>query len=222
MTAAVTPADTVRWLHDSGLCRLAAFAEAAPELVIAYAVATSDGTIAAYPMLAGPVSTMRADELPAEASAPGRLVVVGIVGDTVLVVDLSAVLAIAIHADDPMPVLRSWMAQLLLNPSVTLTTNSAAADAVDTPRYRQMFIPGRGPTILTVDDGRPPVTTVTLNPSADSTDRLDVTANGGGELRLGNRSWSLRQLMTIDKAAWSSLATRISEPFVAEADEEIR
>ncbi len=26
MTAVVTPADTVRWLHDSGLNRLAAFA----------------------------------------------------------------------------------------------------------------------------------------------------------------------------------------------------
>jgi hypothetical protein len=219
MTSAVTPADTVRWLHDSGLYRLAAFAGEAREPIAAYAVATADGTIAAYPALAGPVSTTLAGGLPPEAATPGRLVVVGLVGDAVLVVDLGAVVAIAIHADDPMPVLRSWAAQLLLNPEVTLTTNSAAADAIATPRYRQMFIPGGGPTIFTVDDGHPPVTTVTLNPPADSVDRLDLTTGDCGELRLGSRSWSLRHVMTIEEAAWSALAASMSEPSVNSAAE---
>lgn len=221
MTAVVTPADTIRWLHDSGLNRLAAFAGDVPEPIAAYAVATGDGTIAAYPALAGHVSTTSANGLPPEAETPGRLVVLGIVGDAVLVVDLAAVLAIAIHADDPMPVLRSWVAQLLLNPAVTVTTNSGAADAVGTPRYRQMFIPGGGLTILTVDDGHPPVTTVTLNPQADRADRLDVTADGGGELRLGSRSWSLRQVMTIDETAWSALAATMNESAATESEEEI-
>src|SRR5262245_35895300 len=199
MTAAVTPAETVRWLHDSGLCRLAAFAAEVPEPIAAYAVATGDGTVAAYPALAGHVSTMSAAGLPPEAATPGRLVVVGVAGDAVLVVDLAAVLAIAIHADDPAPVLRSWVAQLLLNPAVTVTTNSAAVEAVTTRRCRRIFIPGGDLMILTVDDGRPPVTTLTLNPHDDRADRLDVSADGVGELRLGSRSWSLRHVITIDE-----------------------
>jgi hypothetical protein len=222
MTAVVTPAETVRWLHNSGLCRLAAFAAEVPEPIAAYAVATGDGTIAAYPAMAGHVSTVSASGLPLDAATPGRLVVVGIAGDVVLVVDLAAVLAIAIHADDPMPVLRSWVAQLLLNPAVTVTTNSAAVDAVTTQRCRRIFIPGSELMILTVDDGHPPVTTLTLNPKDDRADRLDVTADGVGELRLGSRSWSLSHVIAIDEAAWSALAATMngpSESFTADPEE---
>lgn len=205
----VTAAQTIRWLHDDGLRRLAAFAERSNGACVAYTVACADGAIVGYPAVGSSVVETSADELPELQDSPGRLVVVGVlIGEMVLVVDFSALVGIGIVADNAPSVVRSWAAQLLLNPDIMLATNDRA-DMGITPRYRYTFIPGGGATRVTVDDGNPPVTTITLNPETMVQDRLEVAARGG-TMCIGARTWRLRHVMAIDEAAWASLAASVA------------
>ncbi|RDI54554.1 hypothetical protein [Nocardia mexicana] len=213
----VTVADTVRWLHTEGLIRLAGVAGRGSDPIVAYTIDVATGTVSAHPAAGAgsgsDVTTLAADDLPFPTGTPGRLVIVGVTpAEAVLVVDLANTLTISINADRPELAARSWVTQLLLNPETTLTTNSAemAIDAGD--RLRQSFIPGGTGAIINVDDQTPPVTTVTLNADTDGPDHLDIAADGTGELYLGARFWQLRQVMTIDDAAWHALAERLAAP----------
>lgn len=207
----VTAADTIRWLHEDGLRRLAGFGKDTGDRFAAYAVAITDGTISMYLPGGEEISSTGADELPAPADGVGRLVVAGITaGELVLVLDLAAILNFGIVADDSTRVVRSWVVQLLLNPRITLSTNDSTLDTGISARYRKRFIPGGGATLLTVDDGAPPVTTLTVNPSAPA-DHIEVGDDGSGALHLGTRRWSLRQAMIIDDAAWEALCATVGE-----------
>lgn len=213
-TPDVTVADTVRWLHDEGLVRLAGVAEGMPETIVAYTIDVETGTVTAHPATGGGVGadavSLAADDLPYPVGTAKRLVIAGVTTtDSVLVVDLAATLAIAINADHPEQAARSWVMQLLLNPDVTITTNSADVAIGSSARLRQSFILGGGATLVNVDDTRPPVTAVTLNATTDGPDHLDVAADGAGEMYLGARFWQLRQVMRIEDAAWSALAARL-------------
>ncbi|MEU5763807.1 hypothetical protein [Nocardia sp. NPDC047648] len=210
----VTVADTVRWLHDEGLVRLAGVAEGISETIVAYTIDVATGTVSAHPATGGGVGadvvSLAADDLPYPVGTARRLVIAGVTTtDAVLVVDLAATLTIAINADHPERTARSWVLQLLLNPEVTITTNSADVAIGSSARLRQSFIPGGGATLVNVDDTRPPVTAVTLNPATEGPDHLDVAPDGTGELYLGARFWQLRQIMRIEDAAWSALAARL-------------
>ncbi|MEU1544948.1 hypothetical protein [Nocardia sp. NPDC005745] len=210
----VTVADTVRWLHDEGLVRLAGVAEGISETIVAYTIDVATGTVSAHPATGGGVGadvvSLAADDLPYPVGTARRLVIAGVTTtDAVLVVDLAATLTIAINADRPEQTARSWVLQLLLNPEVTITTNSADVAIGSSARLRQSFIPGGGATLVNVDDTRPPVTAVTLNPATEGPDHLDVAPDGTGELYLGARFWQLRQIMRIEDAAWSALAARL-------------
>ncbi|WP_454199641.1 hypothetical protein [Nocardia sp. Marseille-Q1738] len=210
----VTVADTVRWLHDEGLVRLAGVAEGMPETIVAYTIEIATGTVTAHPATGGGVGadavSLAADDLPYPVGTAKRLVIAGVTTtDSVLVIDLAATLAIAINADHPEQAARSWVMQLLLNPEITITTNSADVAIGTSARLRQSFIPGGGATLVNIDDTRPPVTAVTLNATTDGPDHLDVAADGTGELYLGARFWQLRQVMRIEDAAWSALAERL-------------
>ncbi len=214
---AVTVADTVRWLHDEGLVRLAGVAERMPSLVAAYTIDVATGTVVAHPAtgvgVGSDVVTLGADDLPYPVGTAKRLVIVGITtAEALLVVDLATALTIAINADRPELAARAWAMQLLLNSEVMVTTNSADIAIASSPRCRQSFIPGGGGTIMNVDDARPPITTVTLNPTNEGPDHLDVAPDGTAEMYLGARFWQLRQIMSIDDAAWSALATRLDAP----------
>ncbi|MEV0297676.1 hypothetical protein [Nocardia sp. NPDC050710] len=210
--AGVTIADTVRWLHDEGLIRLAGVAERMPAPVAAYTIDIATGTVTAHPAAATAAETtsLAADDLPYPVGTPKRLVVVGVTAsESMLVIDLAATLTVAINADRPEVAARAWMLQLLLNPEITLTTNSADLAIGDSPRCRHGFIPGGGATIVSVDDGQPPVTTVTLNSTTDGPDHLDVADDGTGEMYLGTKFWQLSQVMTVGDAAWSVLAAQL-------------
>ncbi|MBF6209049.1 hypothetical protein [Nocardia sputi] len=212
----VTVADTVRWLHDEGLVRLAGVTDGISETIVAYTIDVATGTVSAHPATGGGVGadvvSLAADDLPYPVGTARRLVVVGVTStDSVLVIDLAAALTIAINADHPAQVARSWVLQLLLNPEVTITTNSADVAIGTSARLRQSFIPGGGATLVNVDDTRPPVTAVTLNATTDGPDHLDVAADGTGEMYLGARFWQMRQIMRIEDAAWSVLAARLDD-----------
>jgi hypothetical protein len=214
---AVTVADTVRWLHDEGLVRLAGVAERMPSLVSAYTIDVGTGTVVAHPAtgagVGSDVVTLGADDLPSPVGTAKRLVIVGVTtAETLLVVDLATALTIAINADRPEVEARAWAVQLLLNPEVTVTTNSSDIAIATSSRCRQSFIPGGGATIMNIDDTRPPITTVTLNPTNEGPDHLDVAPDGTAEMYLGARFWQLRQIMSIDDAAWSALAERLEAP----------
>ncbi|MEU2036530.1 hypothetical protein [Nocardia amamiensis] len=210
----VTVADTVRWLHDEGLVRLAGVAEGMPETIVAYTIDVATGTVTAHPATGGGVGadavSLAADDLPYPVGTAKRLVIAGVTTtDSVLVIDLAATLAIAINADRPEQAARSWVMQLLLNPEITITTNSADVAIGTSARLRQSFIPGGGATLVNIDDMSPPVTAVTLNATTDGPDHLDVAADGTGEMYLGARFWQLRQVMRIEDGAWSALAARL-------------
>ncbi|MEV6255656.1 hypothetical protein ACIHAX_11810 [Nocardia sp. NPDC051929] len=218
----VTVADTVRWLHDEGLVRLAGVADGISETIVAYTIDIATGTVSAHPATGGAVGadvvSLAADDLPYPAGTARRLVIAGVTNtDSVLVVDLAATLTIAINADHPEQAARSWVLQLLLNPEVTITTNSADVAIGTSARLRQSFIPGGGATLINVDDTRPPLTAVTLNATTDGPDHLDVATDGTGEMYLGARFWQLRQVMRIEDSAWSALAARL-ESVSDEAD----
>ncbi|MGW4328294.1 hypothetical protein ACWEKR_20600 [Nocardia sp. NPDC004573] len=210
----VTVADTVRWLHDEGLVRLAGVADGISSTIVAYTIDVATGTVSAHPATGGGVGadvvSLAADDLPYPVGTARRLVIAGVTTtDAVLVIDLATTLTIAINADHPEQAARSWVLQLLLNPEITITTNSADVAIGTSTRLRQSFIPGGGATLVNVDDTRPPVTAVTLNPATEGPDHLDVDPDGTGELYLGARFWQLRQVMRIEDAAWSVLAARL-------------
>ncbi|MDO3648224.1 hypothetical protein [Nocardia mangyaensis] len=218
--AGVTVTDTLRWLYEQGLQRLAGVGARQSNPISAYTVAVATGTVTVHPATgAGTGSdtvTLSAEDLPHPADSARRLVVVGITSaEAALVVDLETTLGMAINADRPECVARSWAMQLMLNPEITLTTNSAATAIGGSDRYRHTFIPGGGATLINIDDGRPPITTVTLNPSTESPDRLDVEADRSGECYLGTRFWRLRKVMTIDDTTWSALSATL-DPRMAE------
>jgi hypothetical protein len=204
-------------LHREGLVRLAGVADRSPDLLAAYAIDVATGTVNAHPVtgvgVGSDVVALAADDLPYPAGSPKRLVIIGVTtAEAVLVVDLAATLTISINADRPEQAARSWVLQLLLNPEVTLTTNGDDVAVTASPRCRHSFIPGGGATIINVDDQFPPATTVTLNPTADGPDHLDIAPDGTGEMYLGARFWQLSQVMTIGDAAWTTLAERLSAP----------
>lgn len=216
----VTAGDTMRWLHDDGLRRLSGYADSSPQRFSAFTVACADGSIKAFPASgADPISTA-ADTLPNAADTPGRLVIIGVAEqDSVLVVDMAATLSLAINADDPEALVRAWVAQLLLNPDITINTNDSSADVGLSPRYRHTFIPGGESTMLTINDGLPPVTTVTCNPTSEIDDCLDVTPEGFALLRIGDHAWTLRQVVTLARPAWEQLATILLDDEPSEASD---
>lgn len=210
----VSLADAVRWLQDEGMARLASLGSGASGPAAAYTVDVASGVVTTYPVTNGGIgsetTTLGADDLPAPQPTTNRLVTVGVTtADAVLVVDLAASLTITINADRPEPAARAWVTQLLMNPDVSLTTNSSDVVVGDSPRCKQTFIPGGGGRIISVDDGRPPVTTVALNSEMDGPDHLDIAADGTGEMYLGNRFWQLRQVISIADDAWAALAAAL-------------
>ncbi|MGV9411235.1 hypothetical protein ACWDOP_15065 [Nocardia sp. NPDC003693] len=215
-TIEVTVADTVRWLHDEGLTRLAEIGARAPSPVIAYTVDVETGIVTAFPAaVTGPgtdVLTLPADDLPHPAGTARRLLVVGVTAtDAVLVLDLAVVRALGIHADRPELAARAWVVQLLLEPGITVTTNSADLAIATDARCRHTFIPGGG-TLLTVDDKQPPVTIVSLNPAVGGSDRFDVAPDRSAELYLGERFWQLRRALAIDDLTWATLVDQLETP----------
>ncbi|GAA5104481.1 hypothetical protein [Nocardia iowensis] len=213
----VTVADTVRWLHEEGLIRLAGVGARMSDPIAAYAVDVATGTVVVHPVagvgLGSDVLTLAADDLPFPTGTSKRLVIVGVTtADAVLVVDLAASTDIAINADAPEEAARSWAMQLLMNPDITLTTNSADIAIGPNTRCGHRFLPGTDTVVINVDDRRPPITTVTLNATTDGPDHLDVYPDGSGELYLGARFWELRRVMCIDDVAWSSLTETLLQP----------
>jgi hypothetical protein len=213
--AEVTAADAVRWLHEEGLVRLASVGGRIPDPIVAYTIDIATGAVSAHPAtgvgLGSDVVTLSADDLPGPIGTPKRHLVVGITTtDAVLVVDLAVADRMSINGDRPETVARSWVMQLLLNEEITITTNSADLAIAESPRCRHGFIPGAGATIVTIDDKRPPVTTVTLNSSDDGPDHLDIAADGTGEMYLGARFWQLRSIMQVEDGAWEALADRLA------------
>ncbi|MEU1527518.1 hypothetical protein ABZ413_35550 [Nocardia rhamnosiphila] len=207
----VSAADAIGWLHEEGLTRLAALGSGSPNPAVAFSVDVSTGIVTKYPAANGGIgadsSTVAADDLPAPLDSSNRLVVVGITSsDQILVVDLAGSLVIGINGDRPEAAARSWVMQLLLNPDITVTTNSADVAIGSSPRCRKSFIPGGGGSIVSVDDGNPPVTTVSMNSDVEGSDYLDLLGDGTGEMYLGARVWPLRLVMTIGDTAWSALS----------------
>jgi hypothetical protein len=207
----VSAADAIGWLHEEGLTRLAALGSGAPNPAVAFSIDVSTGIVTKYPAANGGIgadsSTVAADDLPAPLDSSNRLVVVGITSsDQILVVDLAGSLVIGINGDRPELAARSWVMQLLLNPDIAVTTNSADVAIGSSPRCRKSFIPGGGGSIVSVDDGNPPVTTVSMNSDVEGSDYLDLLGDGTGEMYLGARVWPLRLVMTIGDAAWSALS----------------
>ncbi len=212
----VTVADTVRWLHEEGLMRLAGVADRVPNPVCAYTVDVATGTVTVFPAtgagLGADVVTLAADDLPSPTGSAKRLVIVGVTtSDAVLIVDLGASRDMSIDADRPESPARSWVLQLMLNPQITLTTNSVEVTIADSPRLRHSFIPG-GRMIIKVDDRRPPVTVITFNSPVEGTDHLELAPDGSGEMYLGARRWPLRQVITVSDRVWTELSGRLSAP----------
>ncbi|MFE4455807.1 hypothetical protein ACFROC_00485 [Nocardia tengchongensis] len=211
--AEVTVADTVRWLHDEGLARLAGVGADAPGPIVAYTVEVATGMVTVFPAeVIGPgtdVVSVPADDLPAATGTPKRLVVVGVtVTDAVLVLDLAAVRSLGVFATRPEFVIRAWIMQLLLDPDLIITTNSDALAVEAGTRLRHTFIPGGG-TLVTIDDKQPPVTTITLNPATEGPERLEVAADRSAELYLGTRFWQLHRVLGIDELTWADLVARL-------------
>ncbi|MFE3081483.1 hypothetical protein [Nocardia tengchongensis] len=215
-TAEVTVADTVHWLHDEGLARLAAVGGAAASPLAAYTVEIATGTVTAFPAaVTGPgtdVLTLPADDLPNPAGTPGRLVVVGVTAtESVLVLDLAALPELNINAEHPEHTARAWLVQLLLTPGITITTNSVELEVPGSDRCRFTFIPG-GDTLLTVDDRQPPATTITLNAATEGTGQLDVAPDGAAELYLGTRFWQLQNALSLNDGTWTALIAQLGNP----------
>ncbi|MEU1985862.1 hypothetical protein [Nocardia sp. NPDC019395] len=211
----VSAADAIGWLHEEGLARLASLGAGSPNPAVAFAIDVATGIVTKYPAANGGIgadsSTVAADDLPAPAGGPNRLVVVGVTNvDQVLVVDLAGSLVIGINGERPELAARSWVSQLLLNPDITVTTNSADVALGSSSRCRKSFIPGGGGSVVSVDDGNPPVTTVSMNSDVESSDYLDLLGDGGGEMYLGARVWPLRLVMTIGDAPWSALSDTLA------------
>lgn len=211
----VTAADAVRWLYEEGLGRLTALGGAALSPAVAYTVHVSTGAVTMFPAtnggIGGDSTTLAADDLPPPADGPGRLVVVGLTTtEALLVVDLSGSLVIAVNGDRPELAARSWAMQLLLNPEVVLTTNSSEIAIGSSPRCKKSFIPGGGGSIISVDDGKPPVTTISMNATTDGPDHLDIAPGGLGEMYLGPRFWQLSHIMTIGDGAWATLVDALA------------
>lgn len=212
--AVVSSGDAVRWLYDEGVSRLAALGTSTANPGAAYTVEVATGMVTMYPATNGGIgadsTTLPADDLPAPTEAPHRLVVVGLTTiDSILVVDLSVSLMVAINAERPEVIARSWATQLLLHPGVNLTTNSSDIAIEATSRCRHSFIPGGGGTILSVDDGNPPVTTVALNATMETSDHLDLADDGTAEMYLGPRFWQLTHVMAIADEPWEKLLTTL-------------
>ncbi|WP_459549677.1 hypothetical protein [Nocardia sp. X0981] len=212
----VSAADAIGWLHEEGLARLAALGAGSPNPAVAFAVDVATGIVTKYPAANGGIgadsSTVAADDLPAPIAGPNRLVIVGITSsEQILVVDLAGSLVVEINGDRPELAARSWVSQLLLNPEITVTTNSTQVAIGGSPRCRKSFIPGSAGSIISVDDGRPPVTTVTMNSDVDSSDYLALLGDGTGEMYLGARVWPLRLVLTIADAPWTALSETLAE-----------
>lgn len=211
----VSAADAIGWLHEEGLARLAALGSGSPNPAVAFAVDVATGIVTKYPAANGGIgadsTTVSADDLPPPVDSPNRLVIVGITNtDQLLVVDLAGSLVLGINGDRPELAARSWVTQLLLNPAITITTNNADVAIGSSPRCRKSFIPGGGGSIVSVDDGNPPVTTISMNSDVDGADYLDLIGDGSGEMYLGARVWPLRLVMTIGDAPWSALSETLA------------
>ncbi|WP_327148017.1 hypothetical protein [Nocardia sp. NBC_01329] len=209
----VSVSDAVFWLQEEGLARLVALGEIAGPAG-AFTVDIASGMVTMFPATGGGAggdsASRSADDLPVPAESVNRLVIVGVTtADTLLVVDLAGSLMIAVNGDRPELAARSWATQLLLNPEITLTTNSAEVAIGSSPRCRKSFIPGGGGAIVSVDDGKPPVTTISMNATMDSSDYLEIAPDGSGEMYLGPRFWQLSHVMTIADAPWSALAAAL-------------
>ncbi|WP_338760423.1 hypothetical protein V7968_31775 [Nocardia vulneris] len=216
MTTSVTAEAAMRWLHDEGLARLAGTGGGTAEALCAFTIEVATGTVIGYPVVgAGPgadVLTLAADALPAPQPSVGRLVIVGrTFAESILVVDLATVPSIAIDGAVPEATARAWVLQLLLNPQVTITTNSGAIGGAGLPRCSHTFIPGGGATIVNVDDKRLPVTAIRLSPAENGPDYADIAADGTGELYLGPRCWRLQQTLLVDDEKWRSLAATLEQ-----------
>lgn len=215
MAAEVTAADVVRWLHGEGLVRLAAVGGRIPDPIVAYTIDIATGSVGAHPAtgagLGSDVVTLSADDLPGPVGTAKRLLVVGITtAEAVLVLDLAVAERMSINGENPETVARAWLMQLLLNPEISITTNSAELSIADSPRCRHGFMPGAAMTIVTIDDGNPPVTTLRLDADDDEPDHLDLTEAGTAELYLGARFWQLRTIMRVSDAAWAALDDRLT------------
>ncbi|MBL1079758.1 hypothetical protein JK358_35690 [Nocardia sp. 2] len=213
----VTITDTMRWLHDEGLVRLAGVASRRTLPIAAYTVDITDGTVTVHPTTgAGPESevlTMPADDLPFPIGTRQRLVIAGVTAsEAMLVVNLAATHRMLLTGDHAQAVARSWVLQLLLNSEVTLTTNSPDL-AIDTEsRCRIAFIPGAPSTTLTVDDHRAPTTSLTLGGDDDLPDRLETASDGSGALYLGARYWPLRVVHHLRDTAWTAINNQLNHP----------
>ncbi|MFC9439577.1 hypothetical protein [Nocardia sp. NPDC057030] len=204
---------------------MAAVAGRAPQPFAAYTIDVANGAVNAHPATASTgsdVMTLAADDLPYPIGSPKRLVVIGVTtNEAVLVVDLGEIRAIAVNADRPDIVARAWVLQLLLNSEISLTTNCAGLSVSGSRRIRQSFMPGVATELVNVDDKRPPITTVSLNPPTDGPDHLEVDQDGTGELYLGARFWSLRQVMTVSDAVWKSLVEQLESADAPTAPEPV-
>ncbi|GEM31322.1 hypothetical protein NN3_23290 [Nocardia neocaledoniensis NBRC 108232] len=212
--AQVTVEETLRWLHEEGLVRLAGLSGRMADAFAAYTIDVGTGSVSAHPAvgvgLASEVITLTADDLPNPVGSPKRLVAVGITdSQAVLVVDLAVANSVSINADRPVKTVRSWALQLLLNSEVTITTNSADLAIDASPRLRHSFIPGGGAAVVKVEDGRPPISSVALNASDDRPDHLDAALDGTGEMYLGARYWRLRRVLSIEDDVWDALVDRL-------------
>ncbi|NKY59818.1 hypothetical protein [Nocardia flavorosea] len=205
----VSVVDAVSWLQEEGLARLAALGEATGPAA-AFTVDVNSGLVIMFPATNKDSSSCGADELPAPIETTGRLVTVGVTTSAaLLVVDLSGSLMIAVNGDRPELATRFWALQLLLNPDITLTTNSGEVAIGSSSRCKKSFIPGGGGAIISVDDGRPPVTTVSMNSAMDGADYLELAPDGSGEMYLGPRFWQLDHVLTIADEPWSALASAL-------------
>ncbi|MGW4843049.1 hypothetical protein [Nocardia brasiliensis] len=214
MIASVTADAAMRWLHDEGLARLAGVRGSGAEAWCAFTIDVANGTVTGYPVpgAGADVLTLAADALPAPVPSAGRLVIVGTtVAESVLVVDLAAVPSIAIAGEFPEETARAWALQLLLNPQVTITTNSSAIGGANLPRCLHTFIPGGGATIVNVDDKRLPVTAIRLSPAENGPDYIEIAADGTSELYLGPRCWRMRQTLLVDDEKWRGLAATLEQ-----------
>lgn len=219
MAETTAAAEMTRWLHDDGLVRLTGVAGAHSYPIAAYTVDVATTKVTAYPTIGADsdsqVSTVTIEQLPAVAGTTRRLVVVGVTeAESILVVDLSVVTTISINGDRPERAARAWVLQLLLNSENSVTTNSAQVVIAASSRCRHTFIPGGG-AIVTVDDTRPPVTTIVLGSADGGSDHLDLAVDGTAEMYLGTRFWPLQRVTSIDDTTWAALGDSLAVPTTA-------
>ncbi|MFE6862385.1 hypothetical protein [Nocardia sp. NPDC057668] len=207
--------DTMRWLHEEGLIRLAAVGDRLHDPISAYTIAIADGTVTAHPasgngLGANPI-TMAADDLPPPAGTRKRLLIAGITSnESMLIINLAATHTISIIGENERAVARSWILQLLLDPDCTVTTNNEALTVPTEPRCRLAFIPGAGTAVFTADDRRPPPTTVTLGSTETLPDRLEISTGGSGGMYMSARYWPLRTIHRIRDQSWTALSAKIT------------